>query len=47
MVHPHFFEMVEHVCARGGQLKIETNGHYLDAGELRAPEGRSASRRCR
>ena len=29
MVHPHFFEMVEHVCARGGQLKIETNGHYL------------------
>ena len=29
MVHPLFFEMVEYVCARGGQLKIETNGHYL------------------
>jgi MoaA/NifB/PqqE/SkfB family radical SAM enzyme len=29
MVHPLFFNMVEHVCARGGQLKIETNGHYL------------------
>ncbi|HEY3180825.1 MAG TPA: radical SAM protein [Casimicrobiaceae bacterium] len=29
MVHPHFFEMVEHFCAGGGQLKIETNGHYL------------------
>ena len=29
MVHPHFFEMVEYVCARGGQLKIETNGHFL------------------
>src|SRR5262249_43172726 len=31
MVHPHFFEMVEHFCAGGGQLKIETNGHYLSA----------------
>jgi MoaA/NifB/PqqE/SkfB family radical SAM enzyme len=29
MVHPLFFRMVEHVCAHGGQLKIETNGHYL------------------
>jgi MoaA/NifB/PqqE/SkfB family radical SAM enzyme len=29
MVHPHFFTMVEHFCAGGGQLKIETNGHYL------------------
>jgi MoaA/NifB/PqqE/SkfB family radical SAM enzyme len=29
MVHPHFFRMVEHFCAGGGQLKIETNGHYL------------------
>jgi MoaA/NifB/PqqE/SkfB family radical SAM enzyme len=29
MLHPLFFEMVERVCARGGQLKIETNGHYL------------------
>ncbi|HUL57320.1 MAG TPA: radical SAM protein [Usitatibacter sp.] len=29
MVHPHFFEMAEHFCAGGGQLKIETNGHYL------------------
>ena len=29
MVHPHFFKMVEYVCSRGGQLKIETNGHYL------------------
>ena len=29
MVHPHFFEMVERVCSGGGQLKIETNGHYL------------------
>jgi MoaA/NifB/PqqE/SkfB family radical SAM enzyme len=29
MLHPQFFEMVERVCARGAQLKIETNGHYL------------------
>jgi MoaA/NifB/PqqE/SkfB family radical SAM enzyme len=29
MVHPHFFEMVEYVCARGAQLKVETNGHFL------------------
>jgi MoaA/NifB/PqqE/SkfB family radical SAM enzyme len=29
MVHPHFFAMVERFCAGGGQLKIETNGHYL------------------
>ena len=32
MVHPHFFEMVRHFCAGGGQLKIETNGHYLSPG---------------
>ena len=30
MLHPHFFRMVEHVCASGAQLKIETNAHYLD-----------------
>jgi MoaA/NifB/PqqE/SkfB family radical SAM enzyme len=29
MIHPQFFEMVEYVCARGVQLKVETNGHYL------------------
>jgi len=29
MLHPRFFDMVEHVCTRGAQLKIETNGHYL------------------
>jgi MoaA/NifB/PqqE/SkfB family radical SAM enzyme len=29
MLHPHFFEMAERVTARGSQLKIETNGHYL------------------
>jgi MoaA/NifB/PqqE/SkfB family radical SAM enzyme len=29
MLHPHFFEMVERVTSRGGQLKVETNGHYL------------------
>jgi len=29
MVHPHFFAMVERFCSGGGQLKIETNGHYL------------------
>jgi MoaA/NifB/PqqE/SkfB family radical SAM enzyme len=29
MVHPRFFDMVEYVCSRNGQLKIETNGHYL------------------
>lgn len=29
MLHPLFFDMVEHVCAGSGQLKIETNGHYL------------------
>ncbi len=32
MLHPHFFEMVERVTARGSQLKIETNGHYLTPG---------------
>jgi MoaA/NifB/PqqE/SkfB family radical SAM enzyme len=29
MLHPQFFAMVERVCERGAQLKIETNGHYL------------------
>ena len=29
MVHPHFFAMVERYCAGGGQLKVETNAHYL------------------
>jgi MoaA/NifB/PqqE/SkfB family radical SAM enzyme len=29
MVHPHFFAMVERFCVGDGQLKIETNGHYL------------------
>ena len=29
MLHPQFFRMVEHLCAGGAQLKIETNGHYL------------------
>jgi MoaA/NifB/PqqE/SkfB family radical SAM enzyme len=29
MVHPHFFEMAGHFCAGSGQLKVETNGHYL------------------
>ena len=29
MLHPHFYEMVGRVTARGSQLKIETNGHYL------------------
>ncbi len=31
MLHPAFFEMVEHVCSSGTQLKVETNGHYLDS----------------
>jgi len=29
MVHPHFFRMVDYVCSRGGELKVETNGHFL------------------
>jgi MoaA/NifB/PqqE/SkfB family radical SAM enzyme len=29
MLHPQFFAMVERVCSRGAELKIETNGHYL------------------
>jgi MoaA/NifB/PqqE/SkfB family radical SAM enzyme len=29
MVHRRFFDMVEYICARNGQLKIETNGHSL------------------
>jgi len=32
MVHPLFFEMVEYVCSRDGQLKVETNGHFLTPG---------------
>jgi MoaA/NifB/PqqE/SkfB family radical SAM enzyme len=35
MLHPHFFEMVERVTARGSQLKIETNGHYLSPDNCR------------
>jgi MoaA/NifB/PqqE/SkfB family radical SAM enzyme len=31
MLHPRFFDMVEYVCKRNGQLKVETNGHYLTA----------------
>ena len=31
MLHPLFFDMVSKVTAGGGQLKIETNGHRLDA----------------
>jgi len=30
MVHHRFFDMVEYVCSRNGQLKVETNGHYLN-----------------
>ncbi|HUN27297.1 MAG TPA: radical SAM protein [Steroidobacteraceae bacterium] len=30
MVHPAFFELVERVCAAGIELKIETNGHFLE-----------------
>jgi MoaA/NifB/PqqE/SkfB family radical SAM enzyme len=29
MVHPLFFKMVEYVCSRDAELKIETNGHFL------------------
>lgn len=29
MVHPRFFDMVQYICSRNGQLKIETNGHSL------------------
>lgn len=29
MLRDRFFDMVEFVCAGGGQLKVETNGHYL------------------
>ena len=29
MLHPQFFAMAEYVCARGSQLKVETNGHFL------------------
>ena len=29
MVHRRFFAMVEYICGRNGQLKIETNGHSL------------------
>jgi MoaA/NifB/PqqE/SkfB family radical SAM enzyme len=29
MIHPHFFKMVDYVCSRGIELKVETNGHYL------------------
>jgi MoaA/NifB/PqqE/SkfB family radical SAM enzyme len=30
MLHPRFFDMAEYVCRRNGELKIETNGHYLE-----------------
>src|SRR5687768_13354245 len=36
MLHPHFFEMVKRVTSRGGQLKVETNGHYLTPENCRA-----------
>jgi MoaA/NifB/PqqE/SkfB family radical SAM enzyme len=36
MLHPHFFEMVGRVTSRGAQLKIETNGHYLDPENCRS-----------
>lgn len=39
MVHPQFFEMVEFVCAQDGQLKIETNGHYLTTENCRRLKG--------
>ena len=29
MVHPLFFKMVDYVCSRDAQLKVETNGHSL------------------
>ncbi len=29
LVHPRLFEMVDYVCRRGAQLKVETNGHHL------------------
>lgn len=31
MIHPHFFELVGRACAAGIELKIETNGHFLDS----------------
>ena len=46
MVHPQFFAMVERVCARGAELKIETNGHYLSVENCERIR-RSASRPCR
>ena len=30
MLHPRFFDMADYVCDHGVQLKVETNGHYLD-----------------
>jgi MoaA/NifB/PqqE/SkfB family radical SAM enzyme len=39
MLHPRFFELAEYACANGVQLKIETNGMFLDAescGRLKA-----------
>ncbi len=29
MLHRRFFDMVGYICSRNGQLKVETNGHYL------------------
>ncbi len=34
-LHPQFFEMVEYVCGRNAQLKIETNGHGLSLEKAR------------
>ena len=35
MVHPKFFQMVDYVCSRDGQLKVETNGHHLSVENCR------------
>ena len=47
MLHPHFFEMVRARLRGGGQLKIETNGHYLTTRRTASGSRRSASRPCR
>ena len=31
MLHPSFFALVERICTAGMELKIETNGHFLEA----------------
>ncbi len=30
MLHPFFFELAERICGAGMELKIETNGHFLE-----------------